>query len=86
MAGVTDGQGRNPKRGAMKLTTGRTKLAKAYKVLCQRWDQVRPGWHDEVSRQFADDFLAPLQQQTQATLRGIDRLSEILEEVYKDCG
>lgn len=69
----------------MKLTTGRTKLFKAAQVLGQRWDQTRPGWNDAVRREFEDEFLTPLQEQTKATLRGIDRLSDILEEVYKDC-
>lgn len=69
----------------MKLTTGRTKLFKACQVLRQRWDQTQSGWNDAIRQQFEEEFLAPLQQQATSTLRGIDRLSEILEEVYKDC-
>lgn len=69
----------------MKLTTGRAKLFKATQVLGQRWEQTRPGWNDAVRRDFEEEFLAPLLQQTTVTLRGIDRMSGILEEVYKDC-
>jgi hypothetical protein len=69
----------------MKLTTGRTKLFKAAQVLAQRWDQVRPGWNDAVRRDFEKEFLEPLADQTRDVLRGIDRLADVLEEVYKDC-
>ena len=69
----------------MKLTTGRTKLFKAAQVLGRRWEQTRAGWSDAVRKEFEETFLDPLTQQTAATLRGIDRLADVLEEVVKDC-
>jgi hypothetical protein len=57
----------------------------AAQTLGQRWEQTRPGWNDAVRRDFEKEFLEPLMEQVQGTLRGIDRLADVLEEVYKDC-
>lgn len=68
----------------MKLSTGRIKLHSAMKVLAHRWDDTKPGWNDPVCQEFEEQYVLPLDQQVASTLRAIDRLSQVLEQLHHD--
>lgn len=68
----------------MRLNTGRIKLHSAMKTLAYRWDDTKPGWNDPVCREFEEQYYLPLEQQVAATLRAIDRMAQVLEQVHRD--
>jgi len=70
----------------MNLTTGRTQLNSALKTLRLHWEETKEVWTDAVRRDFEEEFFVPLEQEVQTTLRGIDRLSQIVGEMRQQCG
>jgi hypothetical protein len=69
----------------MNLTSTAVDLANALKVVNLAWSEVGEGWKDSVSRDFEANQLEPLQNQTQAVLQAMDRLSPILARALRDC-
>ena len=53
-------------------------LVMAGKNLRQRWDVTKPLWNDQVRQSFEKDYWVPLQAQTQATLKEMEQLSQVL--------
>jgi len=70
----------------MSLSTGRIQLHSAMKTAKEHWEEVRLAWHDQVSAEFEETCLLPLQTQVQVTLRAIDQLSAILVQMHEECG
>jgi hypothetical protein len=70
----------------MSLSTGSSKLNRALKDLRLRWDETKAQWNDPVSQAFEDNQTAPLEMQILATLRAIDRLARIIDQVRQECG
>lgn len=68
----------------MKLSTGRIKLHSTMKTLHLHWERIKPGWNDAVCKEFEENCLEPLGQEVAATLRGIDRLAQVLEKVEQE--
>lgn len=68
----------------MKLSTGRIKLHTSMKTLRTRWDTIKPGWNDPVCKDFEETVVEPLGQQVATTIRAIDRLAQVLEQVQHD--
>lgn len=69
----------------MALSTGRSKLHDAHKTLRAHWEAVEGVWKDSVRRDFEDNYWKPLEPEIHATLRGIDRLAQVLQQVHNDC-
>lgn len=69
----------------MNLSTGWTELNGALKDLRTSWDETSPVWTDAVRRGFEEEFLTPLDAQTIATLRAMDRLAQVLLKAQQDC-
>jgi hypothetical protein len=67
------------------LTSGSTKLHKAWKKLRLRWESTQREWHDAVSREFEEKYLAPLEPQIDATLQRMRTLSAALAAAQHDC-
>lgn len=67
------------------LTTGAAKLNKAWKKLRMRWEATKPAWHDSVSREFEEKYLAPLEPQIDATLQRMRALAASLAAAQHDC-
>jgi len=67
------------------LTTGAAKLHKAWKKLRLRWESTKLEWHDSVSRDFEQKYLAPLDPQIDATLQRMRALSTSLTAAEHDC-
>src|SRR5439155_2270635 len=62
----------------MSLSVGSSKLNDALKELRARWEDTRARWQDEVAQDFEDHYWQPLEIQVQATLRGLDQLTQEL--------
>ena len=69
----------------MSLSVGSSKLNDALKELRARWEDTRARWQDEVAQDFEDHYWQPLEIQVQATLRGLDQLSQELARAHQEC-
>ena len=70
----------------MALSTGSSKLSLTLKELRLRWEETKNHWNDPVSQAFDDNHIGPLEAQVIATLRGIDRLAQVLTRAQSECG
>ncbi len=69
----------------MSLDTGSIELSAALKDLRRRWEEVRQTWDDLVSREFEEHTWAPLESQTAAALRAMERLGPVLARAKREC-
>jgi hypothetical protein len=69
----------------MSANAGWNKLNHALATLREKWDQTEPEWRDQVRREFAEEYLEPLEIQVSVTLRGIKRLEETLRAAKRQC-
>jgi hypothetical protein len=69
----------------MTLTTGRSKLVEGLKVLNVRWEAARDGWDDMAGREFEKNHFEPIAPQVQATVRAIDRLAAVINQMRHEC-
>jgi hypothetical protein len=67
------------------LVTGPAKLQKAWKKLHARWEETKQQWHDPVSQQFEENYLAALEPQVVATLQRMRTLAAALAAARNDC-
>jgi hypothetical protein len=67
------------------MSAGSARLKHAMKTLREHWDATREFWDDGVAREFEKNHLMPLDQQVEHALRGMDKLSEVLQKVRQDC-
>jgi hypothetical protein len=70
----------------MNLSGGWTELNNSLKTLNDCWEEAKNHWKDAVAEEFDETFLAPLDMQIRATLRGIERLTPALLKLQQDCG
>jgi hypothetical protein len=64
---------------------GWIELSAALKELKRRWDEVRPSWNDPVGRDFEENTWTPLESQSIAVLRAMDRLGPVLQRARREC-
>lgn len=60
------------------LTTALSQLDSAWKRLDQRWTQTNALWNDPVSRSFEKDYWQPLESQSQAVQKEMERLAQVI--------
>ncbi len=70
----------------MSLSTGSGQLQQSLKNLLQHWEDTKMSWSDPVSQAFEKEHCTPIQMQVLATLRGVHRLAQALDEAKHDCG
>jgi hypothetical protein len=70
----------------MSLSIGSSKLNLALKTLRLRWDETKGRWNDPVSKAFEENHVDTLDGQVMSTLRGIDRLGQVLAQAQHECG
>lgn len=68
------------------MSAGSSTLNHAIKTLRMKWEQAKDTWDDGVRRDFESKHIVPLESQVNATLRGMDRLDEVLAKMRRDCG
>jgi hypothetical protein len=67
------------------MSAGSARLKHALKTLREKWDMTREHWNDGVSRDFEKNHLIPLDSQSENALRGMDKITEVLQKVRHDC-
>ena len=67
------------------MSAGSARLTFSQKTLRERWDEVKPQWSDQVSRDFEKNHLAPLEHQSTAAIRAMEKMSDILSKIRHDC-
>jgi hypothetical protein len=67
------------------MSSGTARLKHAMKTLNERWDSTREQWADANAIEFEKNHLVPVEQQVENALRGMEKLSEVLQKVRADC-
>jgi hypothetical protein len=65
------------------LTSTLEQLNSALLVLRQRWEYTKTMWNDSVRRGFEDDYWTPLEKQTQATQREMEKLAQVIAQAQR---
>jgi hypothetical protein len=63
----------------------RYKLYAALKAIRASWEQAQDKWHDAVRHDFEEHFWNGLEQSVLSSLNAMDRLSQVLRDVRRDC-
>ena len=64
----------------MNINLSADKLGANAQALRQRWSDTQSVWNDPVSRAFEQEYLVPLENQTQATQREMERLAQVIAQ------
>jgi hypothetical protein len=67
------------------VTTGSAKLYKAWQKLSARWEDTKIEWHDSVSAEFEDKYLAAIEPRIIATLQRMRSLAGVLTTAQHEC-
>jgi hypothetical protein len=67
------------------MSTHSSRLQHAHKDLREKWDITRETWADQVARDFEKNHLDPLEHLVKHTLTGMDKLSEALGKIRRQC-
>ena len=70
----------------MSLSVGRTRLMNSLKELRQRWDKAERLWDDPVSKEFEQEFIAPLEGNVRAAVAAMENMYVIVCQARKECG
>jgi hypothetical protein len=62
-----------------------SRLQHALKDLREKWDITRESWDDQVARDYQKNHLDPLEHLVKHTLVGMDKLSEVLGKIRRQC-
>lgn len=69
----------------MSVGVSRTKLMGSMKELQLRWGRVREQWNDEASRHIEESVLLPMEPRIRAAVSAMEKMSQILQRVRKEC-
>ena len=64
---------------------GLGKLRDASKDLRTQWEEARSAWHDETSRRFGEQCVAPLLAQLHRVELTLAHMGAVLQEMHRDC-
>lgn len=65
------------------LNTTIAQVDSAFKSLRQRWEGTKSVWNDPVRWSFEKDHWMPLEGQTQATQREMERLAQVIAQAQR---
>jgi hypothetical protein len=69
----------------MGVYEGRGTLAKAMKLLENRWAEAKMNWDDPRTREFEDRFLMPLHSDLQMAVNAMDQMAVLLSRIHSEC-
>ena len=69
----------------MSLNASAAELNAALKTAREHWEQVRTVWRDGVAEEFAATYWKALEEHVSAAVRGMDRVSPVLEQALRQC-
>ena len=61
------------------------RLQHALKALREKWEITRESWDDQVARDFEKNHLDALEHLVRHTIVGMDKLSETLGKIRRQC-
>jgi hypothetical protein len=67
------------------LQTGVIRLTRSTKNLREQWSATKEYWNDQNRRDFEKNHLDPIAPTVTLTLAAVQRLSELLEQAWRDC-
>ncbi|HTU27088.1 MAG TPA: hypothetical protein VMF30_16900 [Pirellulales bacterium] len=67
------------------LTAGPAKLYSAWHKLRLRWEETQTQWHDAVSRDFDENYLARLDPYIRSTQEAMRALAEQASAAQQEC-
>jgi len=68
------------------LNTGSANLEMAMDSLQAAWSETTAHWKDQRSREFEQEYLAPLEPAFRRTVDSVHRLAQVLARAERDCG
>ncbi len=60
-----------------------SEIQEALRRLLQQWEAARQVWNDSVSREFQEQYVEPLDAQTRAAQREMERLAQVIAVAQK---
>jgi hypothetical protein len=69
----------------MGVYEGRGTLAKAIKLLENRWLETRMNWDDPRTREFEERFLVPLKADLMMAVTAMDQMAVLLSRIHSEC-
>ena len=70
----------------MGVDFSRTRLQQTLKELMLRWEKANVDWDDQVSREFKETYLNQLDSKVKTTMDSMEKMSELLRRLKRDCG
>jgi len=67
------------------MSAGSARLSYTLKTLRERWDVAKEQWTDQVASDFEKNHLDPLDHQTGAAIRAMEKMSDLLSKIRHDC-
>lgn len=67
------------------VVAGSNRLKHAMKALQEHWGVTEATWNDSVRRRFEARYLSPLDSAADAALIGMQKFSEVLDRIRRDC-
>jgi hypothetical protein len=68
-----------------KVLAGSTRLGQTIRVVRDQWLVTEATWTDSVRQRFEERYLAPLDPAVDAAVNGLQKISEVLDQVRRDC-
>jgi hypothetical protein len=65
------------------LSTTIAQLDAAFRTLAQRWEDTKSLWNDPVRWNFEKEYWTPLEKQTQATQREMERIAQVIAQARR---
>ncbi len=69
----------------MSLSTAQVRLNNAMRDLLARWETTQMSWRDEVSTQFDEKHLKPLNAQVRSATDAIGQMAAFVASARRDC-
>jgi ppGpp synthetase/RelA/SpoT-type nucleotidyltranferase len=69
----------------MGMHEARAKIGKSVKELMAHWAETKSQWDDANSNKFAEKFLAPLEQDSKSAVTAMDQMTQILQQIKREC-
>jgi hypothetical protein len=68
-----------------KVLAGSTRLGQTIRAVRDQWLVTEATWTDSVRQRFEERYLAPLDPAVDAAVNGLQKISEVLDQVRRDC-
>lgn len=69
----------------MGVYEARGQIAKAYKDLVLRWQEVKMSWDDVQARAFEERFLRPIEHDIKQAASSMDHVAILLNRIHSEC-